>query len=220
MRMRINPNESERIRKVADIVRAGGVIIYPTDTVYGIGGDPFNSSTVARVLRVKRRRERQMPILVSGEDKARALVEVDSTSLSLMRAFWPGALTVVLKRKAEMPSELAFGRGKLGVRMPNHKLALAIIEACGGLLIGTSANISGNPPARRVEELDSRLEEMVDLVVYGGGSALGIASTVVEVGPPEVDRPAKVISPNVRILREGAISADVIRAKLLEWHGR
>ena len=88
------------------------------------------------------------------------------------------------------------------------------------MLTGTSANISGNPPARSVEELDSRLERRVDLVIDGGGSTLGIASTVVEIGPPGEDRPARVITPNVRILREGAISADVIRVKLLEGHGR
>jgi len=218
--MRISPKDSERIREIAEVVRAGGVIVYPTDTVYGIGGDPFNVATVRRVLEIKRRGERQMPVLVSGEDKARTVVEVDATALSLMRAFWPGALTIVLKKRAEVPSELTLGRGKLGVRMPNHELALRIIEACGGLLIGTSANISGNPPARSVEELDSRVEKGADIVVDGGEATSGIASTVVEVGPSEEDRPAKVIAPNVRVLREGTISADVIRAKLLERHGR
>jgi len=220
MRIRISQNDRGQIQQVAGIVKAGGVIIYPTDTLYGIGCDPFNAASVRRVLHIKRRGERQLPILVSGEDKARALVEVDATSLSLMKAFWPGALMVVLRRRAEMLSGPTFGRGKLGVRMPNHGLALRIIEACGGVLTGTSANISGNPPARSVNELDSRLERKVDLVIDGGGSTLGIASTVVEIGPPEEDRPARVIAPNVRILREGAISADVIRAKLLEGHGR
>jgi len=220
VRVRISQNDSDQIQKVAGIVKAGGVIVYPTDTVYGIGCDPFNAIAVKRVLRMKRRGERQLPILVSGEDKARAIVEVDATSLLLMKAFWPGALTIVLRRRAEMPSELTFGGGKLGVRMPNHGLALRIIEACGGVLTGTSANISGNPPARSVEELDSRLERRVDLVIDGGGSTLGIASTVVEIGPPGEDRPARAITPNVRILREGAISADVIRVKLLEGHGR
>lgn len=220
MRIRISQNDRGQIQQVAGIVKAGGVIIYPTDTLYGIGCDPFNAASVRRVLHIKRRGEKQLPILVSGKDKARALVEVDATSLSLMKAFWPGALMIVLRRRAEMPSELSFGRGKLGVRMPNHRLALRIIKACGGVLIGTSANISGNPPARSVDELDSRLERKVDLVIDGGSSTLGIASTVVEIGPPEEDRPARVIAPNVRILREGAISADVIRAKLLEGHGR
>jgi len=220
MRIRISPNDNEGVRRVAEVVRAGGVIVYPTDTVYGIGGDPFNAATVRRVLETKRRGKRQIPVLVSGEDRARAVVEVDATALLLMRAFWPGALTIVLKKRAETPSELTFGRGKLGVRMPNHELALRIIEACGGLLIGTSANISGNPPARSVDELDSRIEGGADLVVDGGEATSGIASTVVEVGPPEEDRSAKVVVPNVRVLREGTIGADVIRAKLLERHGR
>jgi len=219
MRVRVSPNDHEWIREIAEVVRAGGVIVYPTDTVYGIGGDPFNVATVRRVLEIKRRGERQMPVLVSGEDKARLVVEVDATALSLMETFWPGALTIVLKKRTEVPSELTLGGGKLGVRMPNHELALRIIEACGGVLIGTSANISGNPPARSVEELDSRVEGSADVVVDGGEATLGVASTVVEVGPPEEDRPAKVIAPNVRVLREGAIGADVIRAKLLERHG-
>lgn len=216
VRVRIGQNDGNQIKKVAGIVKTGGVIIYPTDTVYGIGCDPFNAASVRRVLHIKRRGEKHLPILVSGEDKARTLVEVDATALSLMKGFWPGALTVVLRRRAETPSELSFGGVKLGVRMPNHGLALRIIEACGGMLIGTSANISGNPPARSVEELDSRLERKVDLVIDGGVSTLGIASTVVEIGPSEEDQPARLIAPNVRILREGAISADVIKAKLLE----
>ena len=127
MRVRISQNDSDQIQKVAGIVKAGGVIVYPTDTVYGIGCDPFNATAVSKVLRMKRRGERQLPILVSGEDKARAIVEVNATSLLLMKAFWPGALTVVLRRRAEMPNELTFGGEKLGVRMPNHGLTLRII---------------------------------------------------------------------------------------------
>lgn len=196
MRIKIAPCDVAKIRRVGEAVRNGGVIIYPTDTVYGIGGDPFNADVVKRIFEMKMRDDKPMPVLVSGLEDARRLVDVNRVALALMKRFWPGALTVVSRVKENLPPQLTAGSGKLGVRMPNHELALRIIEASGGALIGTSANVSGAWPAKAVGELDPRLVHGADVVVDGGGSTLGISSTVVEVAITRV-------SSEVRVLREG-----------------
>jgi L-threonylcarbamoyladenylate synthase len=209
MRIKITPCDAESIRRVGEVVRKGGVIIFPTDTVYGIGGDPFNAAVVRRIFEMKMREEKPMPVLVSGLEDARRLVDVDRLTLALMERFWPGALTVVSRVKEGLPLQLTANSGKLGVRMPQHELALKIIEASGGALIGTSANVSGAQPAKTVGELDPRLVRGADVIVEGGDSTLGVSSTVVEVT-------LKRAGPEVRILREGAIRTEVIRESLLK----
>jgi L-threonylcarbamoyladenylate synthase len=209
MKIKIAPCDIVSIRRVGEAVREGGVIIYPTDTVYGIGGDPFNAVVVKRIFEMKMREEKPMPVLVSGLKEARRLVDVDRLVLTLMEKFWPGALTVVSRVKEGLPLQLTAGSGKLGVRMPNHELALRIIEASGGALIGTSANVSGAQPAKTVGDLDPRLVRGADVIVDGGNSRLGVSSTVAEVV-------VKRAGPAVRILREGAVRTEVIRESLLK----
>ncbi len=151
MRIKISVSDEGKIREIGEIVREGGVIVYPTETVYGIGGDPFRESVVKRVIQIKERGVKEMPVLVSDFAKAKELVDFDELSIRLASAFWPGPLTLVLKRResVKLPYELTAGKVTLGLRVPNHRLALKIIEASGGALIGTSANISGRPPPRR-----------------------------------------------------------------------
>jgi L-threonylcarbamoyladenylate synthase len=209
MRIKIAPCDVVSIGRVGKAVRDGGVIIYPTDTVYGIGGDPFNAMVVKRIFEMKMRDEKPMPVLVSGLEDARRFVDVNGLVLTLMERFWPGALTVVSRVKEGLPLQLTAGSGKLGVRMPNHELALRIIEASGGALIGTSANVSGGRPAKTVGELDPRLVRGADVIVDGGGSTLGVSSTVVEVA-------LRRAGPEVRILREGAVRTEVIKESLLK----
>jgi L-threonylcarbamoyladenylate synthase len=217
MRVRINADDSNKIRSVGEIVRKGGIIVYPTDTLYGIGGDPLNPSAVSRILEIKEREGKPMPVLVSSFAAAAELVEINGIARALIDAFWPGGLTIVLEGKKTIPKSLMMGKRRLGVRMPNHWLTLRIIEACGGRLIGTSANISGMPAAKSLNELDSRVEAAVDAVIDGGAAPLGVPSTVVEVGPGvEGDQQVKEIYEDVRILREGAINAEVIRSELLK----
>ena len=145
--IRLDDEDAEGIRKVGMAVKRGAVIVYPTDTVYGIGGNPFDAGAVRRIMAIKRRGEKPMPVLVSGIEGALALIEAGALAKVLMQRLWPGALTIVAKRAACAPRSPAFGRGTVGVRMPNHGLALKIIEAAGGAVIGTSANISGRRAA-------------------------------------------------------------------------
>jgi L-threonylcarbamoyladenylate synthase len=216
MRIKIASGDSEKIRQVGELVRSGGIIVYPTDTIYGIGGNPLDPAAVRRVLDIKRRENKPMPVLVSSVEKAEEFVEVNSTARVLMSAFWPGGLTIVLNARHGIPEQLTMGRKKLGVRMPNHALALKIIEASGGGLIGTSANISGQSAATSVDELNSSMEEAVDLIIDGGRTELGAPSTVVEIGQPEGgSEPGIEVAAGVRIIRVGVIGADLIRSKLV-----
>lgn len=214
MRVRLRSGD-EGVGKVVEIVRGGGVIVYPTDTLYGIGCDPFNQSALERVRLLKGREGKALPVLVSGVGAAGRLVTIDRVSRRLMRTFWPGALTLVLKGKKGTPPLLSQGTGKVGVRMPRHKLALTIIKASGGALVGTSANLSGMPPARSVEELDPRIEGGADIVIDGGATGLGMASTVVEVRRVAVGGLEAGVE--VRVLREGALGIDAIKRKAEEW---
>lgn len=200
--------------RVAGIVKGGGLIVYPTETLYGIGCDPFNRSALARARALKGRQDKAFPVLVSGVAEARKLVVAGKAARLLMEAFWPGALTLVLVAKA-CSSNLSQGTGKVGVRMPRHELALKIIEASGGALVGTSANLSGKPPAKTVDELDPKVEGGVDLVVDGGPAKLGLASTVLEV--VEKKRMGRICLAEMKVLREGALEIDAIKRRIPLW---
>ena len=181
--VKVDPRKPDRgaLVKVAEIVKAGGVVIYPTDTVYGLGADPFNSEAVIKVYRVKRRSFRKpLPILVSSVDYAHRIVYITPCAEKLMRAFWPGALTLVLPKKENVPKEVSCGRESLAVRMPKHTVALLLIELCGGCLIGTSANISGKESPKTLREALLQVGSEVDAAVDAGPCPYGIPSTVVD----------------------------------------
>jgi len=185
------------------VVRSGGLIVYPTDTVYGMGADPFNEAAVERVFEAKRREAKPMPVLVSSVEAARRLVHVSEEARRLMEAFWPGALTIVLPSRGLLPSRVSAGLGSVGVRMPSHPVALRLIEACGGALIGTSANISGQPPPRTVEEALAQLGESVDLALDAGPALHGVPSTVIDLSRSEP-----------RLIREGVVKwSEVARVR-------
>lgn len=218
MRLKIGVGDTEKIREIGRAVRRGCVIVFPTDTLYGIGGDPNNRYAVRKILEIKSRDYGKLPVLVSSVERAASLAEVSKAALFLMGKFWPGALTLVLPKAPSVPEEVS-GGGMLGIRMPNHALALAIIEEAGGALIGTSANIHGSQPATSVDELDPSIEEKVDFVVDGGRVPLGQPSTVVQIIDDRTD-PARVNArPKVKVIREGAISGEVIISALEEGEG-
>lgn len=171
----------------AKVVRAGGLLIYPTDTVYGLGCDPLNEEAVQRVFEVKGRAGKPFPILASSLEEARRIAIFNDLALRLASAFWPGPLTLVLPKKPTLPSVATCGLPSVGVRVPGHAFTLELIDACGGLLVGTSANRTGHPPPRTVEEALRELGQLVDLAIDGGPAPLGQPSTVLSlVGPRPV----------------------------------
>ncbi len=162
------------------IVREGGLIVFPTDTVYGLGCEPENGTAVERLFEAKKREGKPIPVLCNSLDSALELVEMNENALSLATRHWPGPLTIVAPLKKALPFLMHQGTGTLGVRVPNSELCIELIRACGGHLTGTSANVSGSPASRTAEEAERQLGGSVDLIL-DGGTLTGLESTVVRV---------------------------------------
>ncbi len=191
--------DKESIREAAATILKGGLVVYPTDTVYGLGCDPFDKEAVNKVADVKRRIKGNFPVLVETIEKAKELGEVDGDAETLALRFWPGPLTIVVSSRAELPSSIVGTDRMVGLRVPGRKDTLDFISMCGGSLVGTSANISGAPSMRRADEALKTFEGKVDLVLDGGSLAKSPESTVVRATSKRVD-----------ILREGAVSRQEI----------
>ena len=183
----------------ASRVRNGGLIAYPTDTVYGLGCDPSQSEAVNRLVESKQRSRGALPVLVDSLKTARKLGEFDKTCTTLAGKFWPGPLTLIVPTREKLPETVTNNTQFVGLRMPKHETALRLITVCGGRLIGTSANVSGHPSPRTAQEVMGELGMRIDLVLDGGPTPLGKESTVV-----------KAIGNHVSIIRPGAISQDEI----------
>jgi L-threonylcarbamoyladenylate synthase len=193
---------SESIREAATTILKGGLVVYPTDTVYGLGCHPFDKEAVNKVADVKRRSKGNFPVLVGSIEKAKELGEVDGDAETLALRFWPGPLTIVVSSRAEFPPGVVGTDRMVGLRVPGRKDTLDLISMCGGSLVGTSANISGAPSMRRVDEALKTFEGKIDLVLDGGSLSKSPESTVVRVTGKHVD-----------ILREGAVSRqEIVRA--------
>ncbi len=187
------------IMTAAQIVRRGGLVVYPTETVYGLGCDPLNVQAVKRVLDVKGDRKKPLPVLAASLVDANKVAFVSPNGKKLAAKFWPGHLTMVFPKKPALPDVVTFGWDSVGLRIPDNDVALQLISLSGGLLIGSSANRTGEEPARRVQEISGELKEMVDVVLDGGAAVQGRPSTVVD-----------LTSEKPRILREGPISLKAI----------
>ena len=176
----------------------GGLVVFPTDTVYGVGASVDRPDGVANLYVAKGRPlQRAIPVLVSGRDAIDRLTSTtDEISLTLIEHFWPGPLTVVFPAADWLPYEIVRDTGAVGLRMPDHPVALELIERCGGAVATTSANRSGEPEARTAEEALDVLGGNVDLILDGGRTPGGVPSTVVQVDE----------TGHCRILRIGAIS--------------
>ncbi|MEM4311385.1 MAG: L-threonylcarbamoyladenylate synthase [Nitrososphaerales archaeon] len=172
----------EELKRVARKVFLGAVVVYPTDTVYGIGCDPYNEGAVRRIMELKGREEsKALPILCSSFEVAKKLVYLGEESFKLAKNFWPGPLTLIEKLKDYKISKLArLNLDKIGVRVPDNPLTLKFIELCGGKLIGTSANKSGLKAPKNPEEVFEFLGKDFDFLIDGGECKYGKASTVID----------------------------------------
>jgi L-threonylcarbamoyladenylate synthase len=170
------------IEKGVKILQMGGVIAFPTDTVYGLGADAFNSTAVARIYEIKKRpQHQQLPLLIADVERLTALAEpIPKIAWFLARRFWPGGLTLVLSKTDSVPAYLAPGP-TIAVRVPNHPVCQALIQHLGNPIIGTSANISGQQAALTADEVRQQLGGKIDLVINGGKCPSGKESTVVDV---------------------------------------
>lgn len=185
------PDESV-LAAASDVIIRGGVIVYPTETLYGIGADAINAAAVRRVYAVKKRKD-QKPVLVivHSEEMLRRIVQtVPEPAERLMRVFWPGPLTIVFRASAIIPAEVTQSGGTVGVRIPSNIFCLKLVERCDRPLTSTSANISGEPVHRTIEQIQAALYDGVDLFIDAGQLPESKASTVVSVvhDPPQLVR--------------------------------
>lgn len=189
----------ELIEKAVKAVREGGVIIFPTDTVYGLGCDPTQASAVHRVFELKQRGDKPLLVLAYSIDVIGDVAELSETALELGASFWPGALTLLLKRRKAKLEEPALKLPTIGLRVPNHGVPLRIAEATGGFLVGTSANIAGGKTPVSFEDIPKELLSHANVAINSGPCRLGRESTIVD---------ATRIPPT--IVREGALKRDVV----------
>ncbi len=188
---RLDAADPTAIPAAADLLRRGLPVVLPTDTVYGVGVLPYDAAAVDRLYAVKGRpAEKGIPILLGDvADVAHVAGIIPPAAAALMAHFWPGPLTLIVPRRPELPANLS-PDDTIAVRVPDHALARALIRAAGGAVAATSANVSGQPPARAADEALAVLGGRVAAVLDDGPSPGGMASTVVDctVDPPVVRR--------------------------------
>lgn len=194
--------EPRALEQAASAMQHGGIIAFPTDTVYGIGASLAHPATLRRIFEVKgRERQRTLPVLLaSPADLFRVTPAVDPDLLALARHFWPGPLTIAVPALTSLPEEVVAGDNSVGVRVPDHSVALTMASRCGGAIAATSANLSGQQPACRAEDIDPDLAEQLDLILDGGLAPCGLASTVV-----------RREGATIFVVREGAVPASTIQ---------
>ena len=197
--------DEDEVQRAVRILAGGGVVAVPTDTLYGLAADAFNQRAVERVFRLKGRPEGvPLPLLLAGpEGLSECAVDVPELAWGLAERFWPGPLTLVLRRADRIPAVVSAGGNTVALRVPRHDLTTRIIGALGHPITGTSANRSGGPPATTADEVRQAFGDELDLVVGSTSPTAGLASTVLDLSH---DAP--------KILRQGAVTPDEIEAAI------
>ena len=186
--------DNEGMEKASQIINQGGIVVFPTDTVYGIGCNPYNKDAVRKIYDIKSRDiSKPLPVLVYSKEVAEKIVSFDNISKKIVDRFWPGPLTIILKLTDEKLKETLHLNDKIAVRVPNHKCTLELLKKCN-FLVGTSANISGQSSFTNPDECFKNLQDY-DVFVDGGIiSSIG-ESTIIEIE-----------NEKIKIVREGSLT--------------
>jgi L-threonylcarbamoyladenylate synthase len=202
--MPLVPATPEALERAAALLRKGGVVAFPTETVYGLGANAFDVRAVARIFDIKRRPEFD-PLIVHVLDAAMlasVVSEIPESARVLIDRFWPGPLTLILRKHAAVPDLVTAGLETVAVRMPAHPVARALLERTGLPLAAPSANPFGYLSPTRAEHVARMLGERVDAIVNGGPAELGVESTIV------------MLEPHPVLLRPGAVPVEEIEAAI------
>jgi len=197
------PANSESIQTAFEILHNGGLVAFPTDTVYGVGALAFDGKTVESIYVAKDRPiEKAIPVLIGDhEDMEKVGMDIPAIAYKLASRFWPGPLTIVIPKAPTLPESVS-ATATVGVRVPDHEVARAILRAAGPMAV-TSANISGQPSPSTADEVFIQLGGRIDMILDGGITPGGVPSTV-----------ADCTGEAIKILREGPISLEEIMSKL------
>lgn len=201
--MRLLEANDESIKGAAFMLKEGGVVIYPTETVYGIGCIPSDPDAAQRICKIKQRADKSLPLICSDIEVARKIVEMTPNAERLAAKFWPGPLTIVLTSRVKYSTWVTHGASTLGVRVTEHTVAQKLAKAAGGVIVSTSANVSGEEPAKSAQGAKEIFGDKVDLILDGGPSPRSESSTVVD-----------LTGEDVWLLRKGPITGEQIMAVL------
>jgi len=193
--------QPEVIAEASGVLSKGGVIVFPTLTLYGLGVDAFNAKAVNTLFEIKGRpTDKPILILICDISQLNSLArEVPAAAKLLMNRFWPGRLTLVFHAKKGLPKNLIAQKGKIGIRLTGNRVAASLVTGLGRPVTGTSANLSGRPGAFRISDLDPAVKAHVDMILDAGTLKGGVGSTIIDI---TFDYP--------KIIREGEISASEI----------
>lgn len=188
--------DKEALKEAGMIIQRGGLVAFPTETVYGLGGNALDKTAAEKIYRAKGRPS-DNPLIVHicrMEDIYSITAQVPETARKLADAFWPGPLTMILKKSGKVPYETTGGLDTVAVRMPGHKTALAFIEAAGGYVAAPSANISGRPSPTLAKYVAEDMDGRIEMILDGGEICIGLESTIVDLTEqvPVILRPGSI----------------------------
>lgn len=200
------------IKRAGDILRAGGLVAFPTETVYGLGGDALNPESSKKIYAAKGRPS-DNPLIVhitNMEALEKIVTEIPEGARILSQRFWPGPLTMIFKKNDTVPRETTGGLDTVAVRMPSNKIAAAMIDAAGGYVAAPSANLSGRPSPTVAKYVIEDMNGRIDMIIDGGDSDVGLESTIVDftAGEPMILRPGYITKEMLEEALSTAVSVD------------
>lgn len=209
----------ESIREAGELIRKGELVAFPTETVYGLGADALNAEAVKRIFIAKGRpQDNPLIVHISSLDMLDGLCEINGNAKKLAAAFWPGPLTMLLPKTSSVPDVTTAGLDTVGIRMPDHAAALALIAAAGTPIAAPSANLSGRPSPTTAQHVFEDMNGRIPLIIDGGACRVGVESTVLDVSGPEpvIFRPGAVTQEMVAAVCGGCSVADSVMRPLRE----
>jgi L-threonylcarbamoyladenylate synthase len=196
-------SSSDTLPRALEVLKAGGLVAFPTDTVYGVGALAFDAKAIESIYTAKDRPlEKAIPILIGGlDDLAKVAIAIPEVARKLALRFWPGPLTILVPKRSDLPASVS-ATATIGVRVPDHEIARALLQAAGPMAV-TSANLSGAQSPVTAQEVFEQLAGRIPLIIDGGRTPGAVPSTIVDCTAPEL-----------RILREGPVALEDLLAAL------
>lgn len=213
-----NVSEYLKLEKAGQIIKNGGLVLFPTETVYGLGANGLDAEAVKKIYTAKGRNS-DNPLILHISDiemLGKIAKDISDVEFSLMNAFWPGPFTIILNKTDLVPSVVAGGLDTVGVRMPSNEIARNLIKFSNVPIAAPSANISGRPSGTNIEDIYQELGDKVDYIIDGGDCNIGVESTVVRVidGVPHILRPGKITAEEIQEIAGNVIIDKHILGKL------